>query len=1013
MRKTLILLLAALPGLLVGPNVSEAAICVWTGAGGNAQWSTPGNWVANDVPTSGDAVVIPSNVAATLGVNNLVGLTLSGIVIQHAYTLTGSEILLGSNGLHVADLPGNNAVVLAAPFRLTANQTWVIHDEITAINSSIALNSRSLTLQVTQTGLLQLGSVISGTGAIVKTGVGMARFSGNSSYAGPTTINEGYLAVHSITGLGLGDGTAANGTVVNGTSNDADMNGSLHIVNAAIGNEAITVQGTGQSNNGALAASGNASIAGPLTVASDIGINVIAPAQLTFNGPIGGPGRLVLVHDGTFYFGSGNNTYTGGLGIGEGGSHESRVIIGDDEGIPFAPLQNVPATARLTLDVHVTQTLAGLTGGGSLLLADSASQLVLNGSGEQTFAGGISGQGVVKHVGTGHQRFTSPVNAWPGRLIVERGTVSLVNMPTAADATTSDQGLLVLTGTSSVDGILVNGGELRVSANVAGVSKVAANSLTVQPEGSMTLDSVPGAGSNGTFVRLSVAGAVSLDGTLTVPIPQGFVAPVGTEFVLITNLGSDPVVGTFANLPQHATIAAHGATFRIAYDGGDGNDVTLTLISLARDYLLSEGAVGPFFTTEILIANPNQAAVPIHVSFLKPGGGAVEFDDEVAPMSRKTIVANDVAALDVSEFSTVVRSMSGLPLVVERTMTWDRTLGYGAHTERAADGAATTWYFAEGSQGFFSTYLLLANPNTSASLATVEYLIENGAPVTRTYDVPALSRRTIDAGADSAFVNQSFGMVVTFTQPGLAERAMYFGLDPLWRGGHASAGATTPSTSAYVAEGATGPFFETYVLIANPNPSEVDVTLTFGRQADTPIQMTRSIPASSRLTLNLETLDPGLANTPVSTRVDASLPVIVERAQYWPDPAPQWHESHGGVALQTLNTKWGFAEGRVGGPSSYQTYILLANTNTTDAQVSITFLRENGAPFTKTFTVAATQRLNVPVGPGTDVPELIDERFGALIISDQPIAVERAMYANAGGQVWAAGTSANGTPLPE
>ena len=30
----------------------------------------------------------------------------------------------------------------------------------------------------------------------------------------------------------------------------------------------------------------------------------------------------------------------------------------------------------------------------------------------------------------------------------------------------------------------------------------------------------------------------------------------------------------------------------------------------------------------------------------------------------------------------------------------------------------------------------------------------------------------------------------------------------------------------------------------------------------------------------------------------------------------------------------------------------------------------------------------------------------------QPIVVERAMYSDAGGQIWAAGTSANATPVP-
>jgi hypothetical protein len=64
-----------------------------------------------------------------------------------------------------------------------------------------------------------------------------------------------------------------------------------------------------------------------------------------------------------------------------------------------------------------------------------------------------------------------------------------------------------------------------------------------------------------------------------------------------------------------------------------------------------------------------------------------------------------------------------------------------------------------------------------------------------------------------------------------------------------------------------------------------------------------------------------------------------------------------------------------------------------------------GSPIVKTFTVAPTSRFNVSVGPGTLVPELSDERFGALIESSVSIVVERAMYWNANGEVWAAGTN--------
>jgi hypothetical protein len=80
--------------------------------------------------------------------------------------------------------------------------------------------------------------------------------------------------------------------------------------------------------------------------------------------------------------------------------------------------------------------------------------------------------------------------------------------------------------------------------------------------------------------------------------------------------------------------------------------------------------------------------------------------------------------------------------------------------------------------------------------------------------------------------------------------------------------------------------------------------------------------------------------------------------------------------------------------------------------VQITFLRANGTPVVKTFTVAPTSRFNVAVN--TAAPELQDETFGALIevTNGVGISVERAMYSDALGQVWAAGTNALGTRLP-
>lgn len=80
--------------------------------------------------------------------------------------------------------------------------------------------------------------------------------------------------------------------------------------------------------------------------------------------------------------------------------------------------------------------------------------------------------------------------------------------------------------------------------------------------------------------------------------------------------------------------------------------------------------------------------------------------------------------------------------------------------------------------------------------------------------------------------------------------------------------------------------------------------------------------------------------------------------------------------------------------------------------MTVTYLREgSNAPVVKTYTVPATSRFNVAVN--TDVPEIANgERFGALIDSSVPIAVERALYSNASGVFWAAGTNATATKIP-
>jgi hypothetical protein len=53
---------------------------------------------------------------------------------------------------------------------------------------------------------------------------------------------------------------------------------------------------------------------------------------------------------------------------------------------------------------------------------------------------------------------------------------------------------------------------------------------------------------------------------------------VGQVFTMISNKSAGPVNGTFSDLPDGGIITVGNNTFQANYEGGDGNDLTLTVI---------------------------------------------------------------------------------------------------------------------------------------------------------------------------------------------------------------------------------------------------------------------------------------------------------------------------------------------------------------------------------------------------------------------------------------------------
>lgn len=66
---------------------------------------------------------------------------------------------------------------------------------------------------------------------------------------------------------------------------------------------------------------------------------------------------------------------------------------------------------------------------------------------------------------------------------------------------------------------------------------------------------------------------------LTTSRYNGYTPTQGQVFTIIDQAGSAAVNGTFTGLPEGATFEQNGVVFKISYVGGDGNDVTLTVMN--------------------------------------------------------------------------------------------------------------------------------------------------------------------------------------------------------------------------------------------------------------------------------------------------------------------------------------------------------------------------------------------------------------------------------------------------
>jgi hypothetical protein len=397
---------------------------------------------------------------------------------------------------------------------------------------------------------------------------------------------------------------------------------------------------------------------------------------------------------------------------------------------------------------------------------------------------------------------------------------------------------------------------------------------------------------------------------------------------------------------------------------------------------------------------------------------------------------SDAAPLPALSFSMVVES--NVPLAIERTMSWTPGNSYGGHAEHAVADLSASWYLAEGSTtGDFSLFYLLQNPHDATVRTTIRYLRPAGlAPVERTYVLPPNSRTTIpvkDEAPELASTDVSADIRADDTI--LVERAMYLSrAGQPFAAGHASAGVTAPALQWYFGEGATGDYFDLFLLLANPSAQDAAVEARYLLSDGRVFTKTYDVRAGSRLTIWVDGEEiPGqgrvLANVDVSTVLTSTngVPIVAERAMWFPGPAFTplfWTEAHVSAGVTQTAARWVVADAYEGGPNNVQSFVLIANTSDVEESIRVQRLLDGGPPeYLYQGVIPANSRLTLPMRnlySGFDTPdsEFMTERPGGVLVESLgpgPVAqlvVERSTYWNAGGVTWAAGVNVLATPVP-
>ncbi|BAV06997.1 fibronectin type III domain protein [Filimonas lacunae] len=520
-------------------GVPGATVTTWSPQPVQDIWSDTTSWIEKRIPASPAVVLFGATSDSTIQ-NDITGLQLSRLQFTSnasAYTLTGNAITLNRDVVSNTTKPQQVTMPLA------------LNNPITIYNPS---------------GDITLTNTITGTGGITKTGSGILYITGSNTYSGNTIIGGAAGGWPANTGIAIsGAGTGTTGAPTAG----------------ALGIGKLIMSG------GALFSAGSdATLYNDIEIAAGTSSYWFQTTNaLNLYGRITGSGTLR--NDGNVYAGlhlyGDNSGFTGQF---------INVLRSGNVRLRFETPQSGSANASWLLDARSVdcQSLQFATGTISFGALTGRGYFRNNGGGApiisigalnttHTFEGTINGTIGVDKVGTGTLTFTGE-HTYSTATTIKAGKLQLNNNAATGafnSPVTATTGAFGGTG-RSVKNITIGTGSGTGAALEPGNQGI--GTLTTTATLTLNQDAVWKEELNYSTQqadKMIAANIILNSPQLVLNITTTDTLPVGTSFVIASNTGTSPVTGTFANLPEMSTVSAGGYTFRITYQGGDGNDIVL------------------------------------------------------------------------------------------------------------------------------------------------------------------------------------------------------------------------------------------------------------------------------------------------------------------------------------------------------------------------------------------------------------------------------------------------------